>query len=328
MAILNNPEFRARAAEDARRHRDINRKLVLVFCGVAALLSMGSSALNLYLDSQIGQTGGLDGMGLRSILQTAEEVLFYINILFGPFWTAGFLFAMLGMVRGGTPRLGDLTAGFRRFGQVLGHMAFEFLVTVGLVIASFYLASLIYSATSWGMEFEAIMNEALQNPNLLTAAGAVDLSVLPLTELYWLLIPMLIITVIIFLPLYLYLAMCYRMSLYLVVDRPISGARAHFESMRLMRGHKWQMLKLDLSYWWYYALSIAVGVVAYLDEILPMLGVKLPVSDEVMFFAAMGLYCIANFALSLWKKCEVDAAHIMAFEAIAHPEKAVPDAQI
>lgn len=321
MAILNISDLRARAAELSRHHRDTTARLVLLYCGVLALLSLGSSGLNLLLDSGIGQTGGLDGMGLRSVLQTVEEVLYYVNLLFGPFWTAGFLFAMLGMVRGREPELMDLTAGFRRFGRVLGHLAFDFLVLFTLVMAATNLAAVIFSFTDWGEEFAAMLQAVLEDPNLIAADGTLNADLIPMAELTRAMTPMLVITVLVFLPMYLYVSMCFRMSMYLVVERPISGVQAHFLSMRLMRGHKWQLLKLDLRYWWYYLLGFAATGVGYLDQLLPLAGVELPVDKTVQFFLFMGIYFVLNIALSLWKKCEVDTAHVLAYEAIAYPEQ-------
>lgn len=328
MAILNNPAIRQRSGELARQNREGNRLLVLVYCGVLAVLSLGSSGLNLLLDSQIGQTGGLDGMGLRAILETAEEILFYINVLFGPFWSAGFLYAMLTMARGGAPRLEHLTEGFRRLGRILGHLAFDFLLVIALATASMYLAGILYTFTPWGTEFTAIMTPVLEHPDLIAADGTLNMALLPMEELAVVLRPMLVMGILIFLPVYLYLSLCFRMSMYLVMDRPISGVQAHFESMRLMRGHKWQLLKLDLSYWWYYALALAAGVLGYLDQILPLVGVELPKNSQVPFFLALGLYFLAYIAISLWKKCEVDGAYVLAYEAIAYPEESVLSAEV
>lgn len=321
MAILNNSVLRARAAEASRTHREENRRLVLVYCGVLAVLSLGSAGLNLLLDSQIGQTGGLDGVGLRTVLETVEEILYYVNMFFGPFWSAGFLWAMLRMVRGGTPRLADLGSGFRRLGQILGHMAFQFLTITALSIMAVNLAAVLFSFSSWGEEFNALLEPVLQDPNLITPEGAINMALIPMEALTLAAIPMLVLTLVIFVPVYLYLSMCFRMSMYLVVERPISGARAHLESARLMRGHKWQMLKLDLSYWWYYLLGLGASLVAYLDQLLPLMGVQLPQNSHLPFFLAMGLYWVVTIALSVWKKCEVDAAHLMAYEAIAHPQQ-------
>ena len=94
-----------------------------------------------------------------------------------------------------------------------------------------------------------------------------------------------------------------------------------------MRGHKWQMLKLDLSWWWYYLLLTAASVVAYLDMILELLGITVPVDPMVMFFATLAVYCVLFTALSLWKKCEVDASYAMAFESIACPEEAAVESE-
>lgn len=322
MAILNISDLRTRAAAESNRCRAENLRLVLVYCGVIALLSLGSSGLNLVLDSQIGQTGGLDGLGMRAVLQTIQEILYYVNFFFGPFWTAGFLYAMLRLARGGNPRLGDLTEGYRRFGRVLGHMAFEFLVIFGLLIAAVNLAAVLFSFSSWGARFEELMLPVLGDPNLITPEGAVNIDLIPVEAMSLALMPMVVLTAVIFVPMYLYLALGFRMSMYLVMEQSIGGTRAHFESMRLMRGHKWQILKLELRYWWYYALGLAAGALAYLDQILPLLGIELALDPQILYFVAMGAYCLANLALSLWKKCEVDAAHILAYDAIAYPEQA------
>ena len=325
MAILNISDLRSRAAAESNRCREENRLLVLVYCVALAVLSLGSSGLNLLLDSQIGQTGGLDGMGLRAVLGTVEEILYYVNMLFGPFWSAGFLYAMLGMVRGGRPRLGDLTGGFRRFGRVLGHMAFQFLVLFGLLVASVNLAAILFSFSSWGAEFEALMLPVLEDPNLITPEGLVNVDLIPVEAMSAALMPMLVLTAVIFIPVYLYLSLGFRMSVYLVMDQPIGGAQAHFLSMRLMRGHKWQILKLDLRYWWYYLLGFAAAGVGYLDQILPMVGLNLPMDANALYFVTMGAYFLLSMGLSLWKKCEVDAAHILAYEAIACPENAAAE---
>lgn len=325
MAILNISDLRSRAGAESKRCGPEGRLLVLVYCGVLAALSLGSNGLNLILDSKIGQTGGLDGMGMRAVLQTVQEILYYVNLFFGPFWSAGFLCAMLAMVRGGRPELRDLSAGCRRLGPILGHMAFGFLVGFGLMMAAANLAAVLFSASSWGAKYEAVLLPVLQDPNLITPEGGINVALIPVEELIMAAIPMLVLTGVIFVPAYLYLSMGFRMSMYLVVERPISGAQAHIESMRLMRGHKWQLLKLDLSYWWYYLLAFGASLVAHLDQLLPLMGVQLLPDSRLLFFIAKGLYWAATIALCLWKRCEVDAAHLLAYEAIAHPVQESPE---
>lgn len=321
MNILNIRELKARGAALAGEHRGGTRGLVLLYCGVIAVLSLGSNGLNLYLNSQIGGTGGLSGLGMRSVLQTLQEILTYINLFFGPFWSAGFLAAMLAMVRGRAPEKRDLSAGFRRFGRILGYMAFEFLVVLALMLAAVNLASVVFSFSPWGKEFATKMGPLLTDPNLFTADGMVNLDMIPADALLAAMVPMLLITMAVFLPVYIFVSYCFRMALYLVMERPIGAVQAHFLSARMMRGHKRQLLKLDLSYWWYYLLGAAVSVVGYLDVVLGMLGIAVPIDPMVLFFGTLVAYCVLYTLLCLWKKCEVDAAFVLAYEAIAYPEQ-------
>lgn len=319
MNKLNIRGLKARSAELAGANRAAATPIVLLYCGVLAALTLGSNGLNLYLSDQIGTTGGLGGIGLRAVLQTVQEILTYINLFFGTFWAAGFLMAMLTMVRGGVPTCMDLTAGFRRPFRLLGHMAFEFVVSMALMMAAIYPAAVIFSATPLGADFAKLMEPVLNDPAF-PETGVVDLSLVSLDALTEAMVPMLALTVVIFLPLYAFVFYGFRLSLYLVMERDIGAIQAHTLSTRLMRGHKWELCKLDLSFWWYYALTVLAGAVGYLDLILGMAGISLPIDPMVFFFGTLVLYCAAVTALSLWKKCEVDAAYVLAFEQLVHPE--------
>ena len=321
MSILNSSALRARGAAAAEGCRRECRRLVLIYCGVIALLTLGSNGLHLYLDSHIGGTGGLSGLGMRSVLQTVQEVLSYINYFFGPFWTAGFLYAMLSMVRGRTPGTGDLLEGFRRFGRVLSHMAFQLLVTMLLVTAAANAAAVIFAFTPMSDAFLDQIGPLLNDPAILTADGMLDLSLLPVETLLPSMVPMLVIMGALLIPVGIWLFYSFRMSLYLVMERNFGGVRACLESMQLMRGHKLQMLRLDLSFWWYHGLGLLISMVGYLDVILTALGISAPVDATTMFFLTLVAYCALQTVLFLWKKCPVDGAYVLAYEAIAHPEQ-------
>lgn len=316
MNKLNIRALQARGAALAEANRAHTRPVVLLYCGVLALLTLGSSGLNLYLSDQIGTTGGLGGIGIRSLLETVQEILSYINIFFAPCWSAGFLAAMLTMVRGGTPRCTDLLAGFRRLFRVLGHIAFETLVTMALMTAAAYPAAMIFSVTPLGADFAELMTPAI------TASGAVDLAAVPIEALTEAMVPMLLLTMVIFLPLYAFVLYGFRLSLYYIMEREITVLQAYFLSSRLMKGRRWEMFRLDLSFWWYYALLALASAVGYLDVILGLMGISLPVDPMVLFFGTLVIYCVAVTALSLWKKCDVEAAYVLAFEQIAYPEPA------
>ena len=69
--------------------------------------------------------------------------------------------------------------------------------------------------------------------------------------------------------------------------------------------------------------SLLVAVITalgYLDLILAMVGIPLPMDETVMFFATIAAYCVLITALSLWKKAQVETSYVLAYESIAHPE--------
>lgn len=328
MAFLDTKILPRQGAALAQGHRARNRNLVLVYCGVIAALSLGSNGLNLVLNDQISTTGGLDGLGLRSVLQTVQQVLSYINIFFTPFWSAGFLFAMVNMVRGESPRCTDLLEGFRRFGRVLLATLYEAALTLSLALSTFLLAMLIFSFTPMAEKFLEIMLPITADPNIYLPDGSINMELIPAEAITMGSIPMIVIWMVLLLAACMYLSYCFRMGPYLMMERKIGGVAALFESRRLMRGHKWQMLKLDLRFWWYHGLGVLVSAVCYLDVILALLGVPVPFGEMTMYFLTLGAYCVLLTALYLWKKCDVDAAYVLAYEAIAHPiEDAVAEVE-
>ena len=318
---LNIRELRDRAAGLAAQNREPLKKLLLIYCGVICALTLGVPALDLFLSDQIGTTGGLAGMRLRTVLQTIREILNLVNQFFGYFWSAGFVIAMMAMVLGREPQTRDLTGGFRRFFRVLGHIAFEFLFVVILMAAAVNLAAMLFSMSPQGGALVRELTAITSDPNLLTPEGLLNVDLIPMELLAAIALPMTIITIVIFLPLYIWLSYGFRLSLYLLLDGTAPSAfQARFVSMRLMKGHKWSMLKLDLSFWWYYLLVTVITAVGYLDVILSLAGIPLPMDETVMFFATIAAYCVLITALSLWKKAQVEASYVLAYEAIAHPE--------
>jgi len=101
------------------------------------------------------------------------------------------------------------------------------------------------------------------------------------------------------------------------MDDPSASA---FFALRLsfagMRGRKIAMLKLDFSYWWYYAIEILLTVVCYLDTLLPMLGIPLPIDATLAFFLTLLLYGVLEIAFKLWLNGRVDITYALAYTDI------------
>jgi uncharacterized membrane protein len=320
MAILNTRELRSRAASAVRENQTELRRLILLYCGVLAGLSLASAGLNLYLDDQIGTTGGLGGLGLRSVLQTIQAVLSYINLFFTPFWSAGFLYAVIAMVRGGAPRLGHMTEGFRRFGRILSSAMYESALMIALAAAALVVVMMFFMLSPWGTMVAQMMEPVIHDPNLFLPDGTVNIAAMPQNVMIAGVIPMVILWGLLTLAGYVFLSYCFRMAGFLMMERWIGGIAALFLSLRLMRGHKWQIFKMDLGYWWYYLLLAGVTLVGNLDAICILVGIALPFDAVTAYFVTMTVYLALQTLIFLWKKGEVDAAFVLAFEAIAHPE--------
>lgn len=316
----NIRELKSRGAALAEANRDSTRSLVLLYVGVIAVLTLGSSGLNLYLDKQISGTGGLAGLGTRSVLQTIQEILTYVSLIFDPFWSAGFLAAMIAMVRGGKPEKGHMTAGLNRFSKILAYIAVQFLLAVAILVASVYLGTTIWSLSPMGAEYERVLGPILTDPNVVSPEGIINWELLPVDLLLRYTMPIMLVCMALFALFYILLSYRFRLAVYLILTRNEGAVRAHFLSAQLMRGRKWQLFRLDLSWWWYYLLLGAASLVAYVDLILEMLNLPLPLDPTVMFFASLGAYCVLFSAICLWKKCQVDASYVLAFESIACPE--------
>ena len=329
MAVLNPRELKNAASRRISEASYDPRKLILIHTGVIVALNLVVSGLNLYLNQQISTTGGLGGLGLRSVLQTAQTMLSYFSTFFTPFWAAGLLYAMLSVARGQDAGFKTLFRGFHRFGSVLSYALWEmtFLVLLALVLC--YGIIYLYLLTPLASEFVALVEELMQNPDFLLSTGAVNMELLPLDQMYSMLTPLFLIYAAVIIPIIICFSYHFRMGTFLLVEGIPRGAFGAFlASSRLMKGHKWQMLKLDLSFWWYYLLEGLLMVILYLDVILEFAGIPLPVNSTIAFFVTIALYGGLQLVLHWFVKAHVDVTFASAYEAIfrevvpADPEEA------
>lgn len=299
-------------SQSALRLRDTNSsRLVLIHTGALLSLSILASAINLFLNDQISTTGGLGGLQARSILQSLQAFLQYGTTLFSPFWQAGFTLAMLHTASGAAASGKDLLGGFRRWTAVLSLQLFTMVIYFGAAISCGYLAATVFALTPFSDSLADILEPML-------ASGTLDLTTLPAEALLDAYIPMLVIFLAFLLPLALYFTLSLRLSEYLILDHKMGGFAAVHFSMAAMRGNRIKMLKLDLSFWWYYLIEVLLSIVCYLDLLLPLLGVTLPFNETIAFFAALLLYAGLELAFHLWKKPYHDVTYALAYQEILH----------
>lgn len=317
MAVINYHQFKEQSRIRIQETDGGAGKLTLLFTGVSVGLSLATVGLNLFLSEQISGTGGLSGLGARSVLQTIQTLLSYFNTLFSPFWQAGFLFAMISTARGQNPVPGHMTRGVQRFGSVAGYALWQMLITMGLGFVLMYAASFLFLLTPYGTEFLDLIYPMMEDGTLVLADGTINIEALPMDTMMPMMVPMLIIYGVMMIPAYVYVSYHLRMTSFLLLEGPRRSAFASMlVSAKMMKGHKMQMLKMDLSFWWYYLLEGLLTVVLWADVLLPALGITLPVDGNTAYFLALGVYGVLAIALHLWKKPYVDVAYMYAYDAI------------
>ncbi len=303
MNIQNRRVLKAQAKK-ALAGTDYNpKKLILIHTGASVILGLVMALLDYLLEQQIGGTGGLGGVGLRSVLETAQSVLSLAQLLVALFWQIGYVYVALKISRGDAVGIGDLVQGFRQFGPVLRLRLITTLILGGITFACAYIASMLFMFTPWSDTVMAAY-EAGTEEALLAAMEAVSL---PLSGV------MVLVLLVVLVPYY------YRMRQveFALMENPRAGALAAIrKSWELMRGQRLALLKLDLSFWWFYGLELLTMVVADGALVLGLLGVKLPWSSTVSYYIFMALCYLSTLVLYWWRGNEVQVTYAMAYQAL------------
>ena len=104
---------------------------------------------------------------------------------------------------------------------------------------------------------------------------------------------------------------------YLLIDRPQLGAFGVLrESRRMIHGNMKMMLRVDISLWWYYVLQWLVSCLIYLDLLLAIFGVSLPLSPVAYFFAIVLTYLAADFALRYFFSNRIAVTYALFYDSL------------
>ena len=314
MPISDPRSLRQKAAQSLRSAPN-GSKLVLIFAGVAAGLSLAAGIVSMILDSQIAGTGGLSGMQLRSVLSTIQSLLNILIMVFVPFWSLGYTSVVLKLSRGEDATETDLLNGFRRFGPGLRLMLLRQVIGFAVAFAAFQVASIAFSMTPWAVPFYEKMELGL--------SGTMDEATMAaLTEA---MIPLLVIVGALYFVAMIPVTYRLRMAEFQLMDEPKYGALlALLQSNRMMKGNCLALFKLDLHFWWYYLANILVTALCYGDMLLPLVGIHLPIAPEISFVL---FYVVAQGAqILLYWRCrnQVDCTYAVAYDALQNAPEATP----
>lgn len=313
------------AAQRLEESRYPAKKLVLLYAGVSLAFSLVLTLLNFILSRQIDTTGGLSGLGMRSVLSTAQSVLQLASLVLLPFWQFGFVAAGLGFARQENPGPDTLLQGFRRWGKVLGLQLWRGVIMVMVAVVTMQVSSFLFMLTPLSDDFTRTLMP------LFTQTGDVTqlLEEIPMETLMDAMIPASLLSLGIFALVMIPLSYRFRMAEFAVMDQPARGGfSCLLVSIRLMHRNCMRLVKLDLSYWWFYLLQGIILVLGYGDLLLETAGVQLPISGDVAYFLFYFLYLAAQLGLYLWAKAPVQTTYSLFYDEVRSqvtlPEQSPP----
>lgn len=310
MDIRNRRALKETAANALASNAGNPPLTALVYAGGVAVITLGTAVLNYIMEGQIANTGGLSNLGQRSVLATIQYILPIVQMLVLMCLQMGYTAATLRMARrmAVTPR--GLTEGFGYFGPLLRTAFFRGGIYFLILIASLYAASTIFMLLPLSNSFYDVMEPLLADPNAILDEATMALATRAI-------LPMLPIFLVVLAVLGLPVIYQYRMVNFCLLDSERPGALAAMrDSSRMMRRHRLELFRLDLSFWWFYLLEALTAVVCYGEVLLPMLGITLPFGDTAGYFLFYILSLVMQVVIYYVWLNRVQVTYAAAYEAL------------
>lgn len=315
MDIRDSRRLKKVAVHRLENARDAG-KILWIYLGFLFGTSVLVTLVSELLGGQISQAGGLSNLGTRSILSSFQSFLPIVQSLLMLAVEFGYVAAMLRISRSQFTSPMTMKMGMERFWVLFRAVLAQSVIYFAACFAGFQIASILYSFTplsTAATELLLPLMEEYPDPQALIASMSTEQQMALLEAS----VPLGILALVCCAALMIPIAYQYRMVNYILMDKPGWGAmRALRESKAIMRGNKFQLFKLDLSYWWYYLLLTLAAVLCYGDLILPMLGVTLPFSATVSYYLFYVLFLAAQLGIYLKFRNQVEVSYALAYEAI------------
>ena len=277
-----------------------HKRLVMIYAGVTALVLALASGITWWLQTQISTTGGLQGIGLRSILETAATVLQLVSTI------------------GQRMESKDLLGGFQRFFPLLRLNLYRVFKYFLIGMLTLYPSILVFLMTPLANPvteiLEPLMQGATDTAQVLalmdeTATAALIEAMAPWMAVYA------VMFLLVAAPLYYRL----RMADYILLDDPRLGAmQAVRMSTILTLRKRMQLFLLDLRFWWFYlGLGLSMAV-CYAPLILNLFGIMLPLWAD---YACYGGYLVLQFGVIVLAQNKLEATWAVAYETLTQEQK-------
>lgn len=269
-----------------------------VIVGAAVILTVLQFLLTLP-----SPAGGLSNMGASAFWETLQTLLSLANTLILPFWQAGLVFCAILWARGQSARPRELSQGLRRWGPMLRLYLLKGILLLPLLMVSGYVASFLFVLTPLSQNLTGILEPLMSAEDPLTA-----LSGIPTAQLFEAALPLFVLMGI--LMCVLFVAVMYRCRLadYLILSGTTNSAlMALGLSRQLLRGHVMEMLRLDLSFWWFYGASLVLNLLMFLPAFV------LPASQTILSLVCYGVYLAGTFLLYWKTRAQVETVYALYF---------------
>ena len=291
------------------------KKLILIHTAAASIVTLLTAAISVLIQDGISGTGGLGGIGLRTMLSTVSSVLQNITNLVLPFWAFGYLVFILKTLRREQTGPATLLEGFQNLFPIARLLLIRGFIYVAIGFLCLYPSAILFSLTPLAQPLEALM-EPIQH--LTTEADiSMYLDDATLAAMTDAVMPVFFIFMGLYLAIAIPLSYRLRFADYALLDNPKAGAMSALRtSSKLLRKNCLNLFKLDLSFWWFFLIEIALMLVCYSDAILPLLGIALPISETTAFFLFYVLYFIGQLVFYYFARNQVEATYSAAYEQL------------
>ena len=319
MDLQNRKELRD-TAKQRLNSCDSAVKITCIYAGISVGASLLLNLVQLFLNSQISQTGGLQNLGMRSMLSTLNTMLPIVLNFLLMCVGLGFTGAMLRISREQYASPNSLRVGFERFWVLLRAVLLQGGFYIMACIAGYVISMQVFFLTPMSRNLMAVMAPVLKSSNgdlmaILNNPAVMEQLANSMIPLY---LMMGIITLLICAPIY------YRFILvkYLILDRPGTGALMALRDSRIMmRGNCMKFFKLDLSLWPYYLASFLSLLVSFGAPVLSLLGVPLPGSPAVISFVFLLISLAFSFLTTLFLQPHMEVTHALAYASLLPKEQ-------
>ena len=302
--------------QNAKNQKDI----ILLYAAITLGLGLVILLLQLTLNQKISHTGGLSGMNSRNMLSALSNFLPLVSSLLTMCLGFGYMGGMLRISRVQYASRNALKTGFERFWPLLRLKLLLGAILLGLGIGASYLASLIFMLSPFSDSFLDAVAPAVSGGSLLTG-GTITLDEAAL-DAVTASGPLIVIFLALILAFVVPMLYRFRMADYVLYDHPEAGAMyALRESRKMMQGSRWQLFRLDMSFWWYYLITVLATVLAYGDVLLSLAGVSLPLDDTVSYLLFYLLSVAATFAQLYFLRNPMEVTYALAYDQLKPKEE-------